>query len=157
MTTCKLRIHKLLLFLDLHQHKPPCLWFWGSTQRFQITISNDLDAAIMFYQRLIVVLALVDSCVVRRYKTSQISQRVTHKSFQQLQNMARVSLLYVEKFRWNLNVFTGLGLFKILQEKKKPGPVIFDQLSLILDQSSKVESHSLFLQSARLEPWNNHF
>ena len=36
--------------------------------------------ATMFYQCLIVDLAPVDSCVVRRYKTSQISQRVTHKS-----------------------------------------------------------------------------
>ena len=51
----------------------------------------------MFYQRLIVDLASVDSCVVRRYKTSQISQRVTHKSSQSLQNVARVSLLYVKK------------------------------------------------------------
>ena len=70
-----------------------------SHSRFQITISNDLDVATMFYQRLIVVLALVDFCVVRRYKTSQISQRVTHESFQQFQNMARVFLLYVKKFR----------------------------------------------------------
>ena len=34
------------------QHKPPCLWLWDSTQRFQITFSNDLDAATMFYQTL---------------------------------------------------------------------------------------------------------
>ena len=34
MTTCKLWIHRLL-FLDLHQHKPPCLWLWDPTQRFQ--------------------------------------------------------------------------------------------------------------------------
>ena len=31
-------------------------------------------------KRLIVVFALVDSCVVKRYKASQISQKVTHKS-----------------------------------------------------------------------------
>ena len=37
--------------------------------------------AISFYHRLIVDLASVDACVVRRYKTSQILQRVTHKSF----------------------------------------------------------------------------
>ena len=36
---------------------------WDPTQKFQITISNDLDVATMFYQRLIVDLDLVDSCV----------------------------------------------------------------------------------------------
>ena len=61
MTTCKLRIHGLLLFLDLQQHKHPCLWLWDHTQRFQITLSNDLDVATIFYQCLIVVLAPVDS------------------------------------------------------------------------------------------------
>ena len=110
MTTCKLRIHELLLFLDLHQHKHPCLWLWDPTQRFQITISNDLDVATMFYQRLIVNLAVVDSCVVRRYKTSHISQRVTYKSSKSLKNVARVSLLYVEKLEWNPKHFCGLGL-----------------------------------------------
>ena len=40
----------------------------------------DLVVATRFYHHLIVVLALVDSCVVRRYKTSQISQRVIWKS-----------------------------------------------------------------------------
>ena len=142
---CKLWIHRLFLFSDLHQHKPPCSWLWDPTQRFQITISNDLDVAIMFYQCLMVVLALVDSCVVRRYKTHQISQRVTHKTFSALQNVARVSLLYVEKFRWNPKRFRGLGpVWKIA---KKTRPVIFDRSSLILDWSSKAESHSLFLNS----------
>ena len=46
---------------------------------------------------LIVDLALVDSCVVKRYKTSLISQRVTHKYSKSLKNVARVSLLYVDK------------------------------------------------------------
>ena len=41
---------------------------------------NPLDAGTIFYQHLIVVLAPVDSCVVKRCKISQISQRVTHKS-----------------------------------------------------------------------------
>ena len=54
-------------------------------------------AATRFHQRLIVDLALVDACVVRRYNTSQISQRVTHKSSKGLQNIARVSLLYLDK------------------------------------------------------------
>ena len=109
MTTCKLQIHKLLLSLDLHKHKLPCLWLWDPTQRFQITINNDLDATTMFYQRLIVDLALVDSCVVRMYKTYQISQRVTHKSFRSLKNVARISLLYVEKLEWNPKCFRELG------------------------------------------------
>ena len=41
---------------------------------------NPLDAGTIFYQHLIVVLAPVDSCVVKRCKISQISQRVMHKS-----------------------------------------------------------------------------
>ena len=54
-------------------------------------------AATRFYQCLIADLALVNAYVVRRYNTSQISQRVTHKSFKDLQNIAGVSLLYVDK------------------------------------------------------------
>ena len=42
-------------------------------------------------------LAPVDAYVVRKYNTSQISQGVTHKSSKGLQNVARVSLLYVDK------------------------------------------------------------
>ena len=53
--------------------------------------------ATRFYQCLIVDLAPVDACVVRRYNTSQISQKVTHKSSKGLQNIARVFLLYVDK------------------------------------------------------------
>ena len=60
-------------------------------------------------KRLILVFTPVDSCVVWRYKTCQISQRVTHKSFQHIQNVARVSLSYVEKFRWNPKCFRRLG------------------------------------------------
>ena len=75
----------------------PSLLEFTPTQRFQINIRNNLDAATMFYQCLIVDLASVDFCVVRRYKTSQISQRVTYKSSKSLKNVARVSLLYVEK------------------------------------------------------------
>ena len=129
MTACKLRIHELFLFLDLHQHKHPCLWLWDPTQRFQIIISNDLDAATIFYQRLIVDLALADSCVVRRYKTSQISQKITHKSSKILKNIARVSLLYVEKLEWNPKCFCGLG--PGLKIYRISVPMIFDWLSLI--------------------------
>jgi len=53
--------------------------------------------AIRFYQCLIADFTPVDACVVRRYNTSQISQGVTHKSSKSLQNVARVSLLYVDK------------------------------------------------------------
>ena len=120
MTTCKLRIHRLILFLDLPQHKPSCLWLWDPTQRFQITISNDLDAATMFFQRLIVILTPVGSCVVRRYKTSQISQRVTYESSKKVFK----TLLGFSFYMWRsldetLNIFAGLGLFKNLQKKKK--------------------------------------
>ena len=69
------------------------------TQKFHITISNDLNTATIFYLRLIVDFASVDSCVVRNYKTSQISQKVILKSFKILKNVARVFVLYVEKFR----------------------------------------------------------
>ena len=155
MTTCKLRIHGLLLFLDLHQHKPPYLWLWNLTQRFQITINNDFDVATKFYQCLIVVIAPIDSCVVRRYKTSQISQRVTHKSSKHLQNMTRAFLLYVEKFSWNPKHFRRLG--PVQKFCRKIVPVIFNRSSLILDRSSKSEPHFLFLQLAGLEPWNKHF
>ena len=96
----------------------------------------------MFYQCLIVVLAPVDSCVVRRYKTSQISQRVTHKSSKSPQNVARVSLLYVKSLDETLNVFAGLGLFKNSTKKNRLA---------IFDPSSKAKPHLLFLQSARLE------
>ena len=113
---------------------------------FQITFSCWSWCSNYFYQSLIVVLALVDSCVVRRYKTSQISQRVTHKSSSTPQNVVRVFLLYVENLSETLNIFTGLGLFKILQ-KKKNGLVIFNWSSLILNRSRKAEPHFSFLQT----------
>ena len=96
---------RTLLFLNLHRHKPPSLWLWDPTQRFQITISKDFDAATLFYLRLIVDFALIDYCVVKRYKVSQISQRVTHKSSKRLKDIARVSFLYVKKLEWNLKCF----------------------------------------------------
>ena len=126
---CKHQIHELLLFLNLLQHKQPCLWLWDPTQRFQITISNDLDAITMFYQHLIVDLAPGDSCVVKRHKTSQISQGVTHKSSKSLKNISRDSLLYVEKLEWNPKHFRGLRL--VLEICKIFVPAIFDQSSLI--------------------------
>ena len=118
------------------------------TLRFH-TISNDLDATTMFYQRLIVDLAPVDSCVVRRYKTSQISQRLTYKSSKSLQNVARIFLLYVEKLEWNPKLFPRLG--PNLKICRISMPAIFDWLSLILDQSSSTKIFFLFLKSAELE------
>ena len=109
MTMCKLQIHGLLFSLDLQQHKHLCLWLWDFTQKFQITISNDLLVETMFCQRLIVDLTPVNSCVIRRYKTSQISQRVTKKSSKSLKNVARVPFLYVKKLEWNSKRFRGLG------------------------------------------------
>ena len=129
-----LQIHKLLFFLDLLQHKHPHLWLWDSTQRFQITISNDLVTATRFYHCLIVDLAPVDSCAVKRYKTSQITQRVTHKSSKSLKNVARFSLLYMDKLEWNPKRFHELGpCLNILQNLIS---AILDWLSLILDRSS---------------------
>ena len=74
-----------------------------------LKVSNHLQLLIFeettkFYQYLIVDLFLVDACVVRRYNTSQISQRVTHKFSKSLQNVTRVSILYVDKLDWNLNI-----------------------------------------------------
>ena len=46
--------------------------------------------ATRFYHRLIVDFAPVDAYVVRRYKPSQISQRVTHKSSKSLPKVDRV-------------------------------------------------------------------
>ena len=66
----------------------------------------------MFYLCLIVNLALVDSCVVRRYKTSKISQEVTHNASKGLRNVARVFLLYVEELDLTLNVLWAWALFK---------------------------------------------
>ena len=52
------------------------------TLRFHSKVSDHLQllifvAATRFYKRLIVDLVPVDTCVVRKYKISQISQRVT--------------------------------------------------------------------------------
>ena len=71
---------------------------------------SDPVAATRFYHCLIIDLVLVDSCVVRRHKTSQISQRVTHKSSKSLKNVVRVSLLHVDKLEWNPKCFHGLRL-----------------------------------------------
>ena len=109
-------------------------------------------AATSFYHRLIVNLAPVDACVVKRYKTSCISQRVTHKSSKCLQNVARVSLFYVDKLDWNLKRFCGLGpSLKILQNLIS---VILDRSGLILDWSSLADSDFLFSNQLELKAWN---
>ena len=66
-------------------------WIYNNTRHlaydFEIPLKGFRSPLVMILMQqlcstkcLIVVFAPVDSCVVRRYKTSQISQRVTHKS-----------------------------------------------------------------------------
>ena len=43
-TTCKLRIHRLLLSLTFAKHKHPRLWLWDPTQRFSNTNSPVCDS-----------------------------------------------------------------------------------------------------------------
>ena len=86
-------------------------------------------AATRFYQCLIVDLALIDACVVRKYNTSQISQGVIHKSSKGHQNVARISHLYVDKLDWNPKHFYRLG--PLLKFCRISFSAIFDQLSLI--------------------------
>ena len=47
-TTCKLRIHGLLLSLAFAKHKHPCLWLWDPTQRFSNTNSPVCDSKTTF-------------------------------------------------------------------------------------------------------------
>ena len=42
-TTCKLPIHRLLLYLAFAKHKHPRLWLWDPTQRFSNTNSPVCD------------------------------------------------------------------------------------------------------------------
>jgi len=84
------------------------------TLKFHSKVSDHLHlifiAVTRFYQYLI-----VDACVVRKYNTFQISQRVTHKSSKSLQKVARVPLLYVDKLDGNPKRFCKLGPYlKIL-------------------------------------------
>ena len=100
-------------------------------------------AATRFYQRLIVDLALVDACVVRRSNASKISQRVTHKTSTSLQNVAQVSLLYADKLDWNPKYFCGLrSCLKILQNLIF---AILDWSNLIFNRWSLANSDSSFL------------
>ena len=103
-------------------------------------------ATTRFYHHLIVDFASVDACVVRRYKTSQISQRVIHKFSKSLKNVARVSLLYVEKLDWNPKCFCRLGL--VLKFCKNSFSTILYRSGLILGRSSLAKSDSSLLQSA---------
>ena len=131
--TLNLLLPHVVTFWHDHVHAlnpwTPSLLGFTPTQRFQITISNDFDAATMFYQHLIVDLALVDFCVVKMYKTFQISQRVTQKSSKILKNIARVFILYVEKLEWNPKLFC--GLWPNLKIYRISVPAIFDRFSLI--------------------------
>ena len=128
------------------------------TLRSHSKVSDHLQLLIFvivtrFYQCLIVDLALVDACVVRRYNTFQISQGVTHKSSKGLQNVVRVFFLYVDKLDWNPKRFRGLRpCLKILQNLIF---AIFDRSNLIFNRSSLADSNSSFLQLAWT--WNlNH-
>ena len=110
--------------------------------------------ATRFYHHLIVDLALVDTYVVKRYNTFQISQGLTHKSSKSLKNIVRVSLLYVDKLNWNPKRFCGLGPYlKILQNLIS---LILNQSGLILDRSSLVDSDFLLCSQLKLEVWNIH-
>ena len=124
-------------------------WIYSNTSclacDFEISLKDfrspslvDLNAATMFYQCLIVVLALVDSCVVRRYKTSQISQRVTHVFFSTLKTWLGLPFYMWRSLDKDLNV-----------------SAIFYRSSLILDQSKKVELHFLFCNQLNFKTWNN--
>ena len=107
-------------------------------------------AAISFYHYLIVDLAPVDTCVARRYNTSQISQGVTHKSSKSFQNIARVSLLYVVKLEWNPKHFHELK--PDLKFYKISFFAILNRSSLILNWSSLADCEFPFWQLART--WN---
>ena len=103
--------------------------------------------ATRFCQCLIVDLAPVDAYVVRKYNTSQISQGVTHKYSKSLQNVIRVSLLYVDKVDWNSKHFRGLKpCFKLLQNLIS---TILDRSNLIFNRSNLANSNSYFLQLAQ--------
>ena len=107
-------------------------------------------SATRFYHRLIVDIVLVDSCVIRRYNISQISQGVTYKSPKSFQNIAKVSLLYVDKLEWNPKHFCGLRPdFKFYRISCF---AILDQSGLILDRSNLVDCDFSLLQSA--QTWN---
>ena len=54
--------------LRFAEHRLPHLWLWDLIQKFQITLV-DL-AATRFHQHLIVNLVLVDTCRIRKYRTS---------------------------------------------------------------------------------------
>ena len=131
--------------------KPPTF----VTLRSHLKVSDHLQllifvAATRFYQCLIVDLAPIDACVVRRYNTSQISQGITHKSSKGLQNVARISLLYVDKLEWNPKRFRGLGLD--LKFYRISFSAILNRSSLILDRLSLADCDFPFLQSTRT--WN---
>ena len=118
-----------------------------SLKGFRLPSVVDLVAATRFYHHLIVDFTPVDTCVVRRYKTSQISQRVTHMSSKSLKNVAKVSLLYVDKLEWNPKHFRGLR--PDLKLCRISFFAIFDWSNLILDRLSLVDCDFPFLQSAR--------
>ena len=79
--------------------------------------------------------------------TSHISQEIhTHTKQSHLQNVARVSLLYLGQ---NIKPYTSYGLraeLEILQ--KKTFCSTFDRLSLILDRSSQTKLHNEFCSSS---------
>ena len=129
-------------------------WFYCNTNthvcNFEIPLKCfgsppvvDHVAATRFYHRLIGDLAPIYSCVVRRYKTSQLSQRVTHKSSINLKNLVRVSLLYVDKLEWNPKRFCRHG--PDLKFSRITFSSILDRSSLILNWSSLADCDFPFL------------
>ena len=70
-----------------------------ATLRSHLNVSDHLHLLIFVVATkfLIIDLVPIDACVVRRYNTSKISHGIIHKSSKDLQNIARISLLYVDK------------------------------------------------------------
>ena len=118
MTTYKLRIHELLLFLAFAKHKHPRLWLWDPTQRFSNTNSlvcdskttfEGLDHQHIWWQEKAATFTIPDLEILQgiapvedirelfRNKTLNTKEVLSSLSKKPYKNVLRVSFIYWEK------------------------------------------------------------
>ena len=117
-TTCKLRIHRLLLSLAFAKHKYPHLWLWDPTQRFSNTNSpvydskatlESLDHQHLWWQEKAATSTISDLEILQGiasvedirelFRNKTLNTKETHSFLSEKthKNVLRVSFIYWEK------------------------------------------------------------
>ena len=109
MTTCQLRIHRILLSWIYSNHKYFYLWLWDSSQRFCCSLNVLYAATETTIKFLMWILILIALCVCLKVQTSQISQKNQDTTQQRLLKRSQGFSFYARSETLNPTRHMGLG------------------------------------------------